>query len=71
AIVGPENYVVFLENMVVNQPSHHGMKGGFDKAQRGKDGDMKFDRKDKRVEGRMQFRAGQGKDKNRDQNKSK
>lgn len=71
AIVGPENYVVFLENMVVNQPGHHGDKGKFDKCQRGKNGDMKFDRKDKRAEGRMQFKAGQGKEKAKDQQKSK
>ena len=69
AIVGPDNYVVFLENMVVNQPGHHGDKGKFEKGHRGKQGDVKFDRKDKRVEGRMQFKAGQGKDK--EQNKSK
>lgn len=61
AIVGPENYVVFLENMVVNQPGHHGDKGKFEKGQR----------KDKHMDGRMQFKAGQVKEKAKDQQKSK
>lgn len=51
AIVGPEEYVVFLENFYVNAPQQHKAKA-FKQGDKGRKGDMAKGRKDRRDDNR-------------------